>query len=177
MPSAPQPTAARIKFLMSILRGDLPRSRSLSSQPYSLFPIPYSLFPIPYSLFPIPYSLSPSRRQSEHHLVIESHEPIQLALEQPFLIAVHTESLRPILEIHRRTDPVALHPLGPQLRHVGRKRAHRRQRGHIVDAPVRRFDGFERLGVDARDRAGRPRVLRPEARLDRRIVDDPVDLG
>src|SRR5262252_6640254 len=92
----------------------------------------------------------PFTSQIYHNLIIEPYESIELGLEEPFLIAVHSESLWPVLEIDRRADPIALHPLRAQLRHIGRKRAHRRQRRHVINASVCRLDRLEGRGVLAR---------------------------
>ena len=78
---------------------------------------------------------------------------MELALEQPLLIAVRAESLRRILEVGRRTDPEALHAPRAQLGHVGGACAHRRQHRRIVDARGRRFERLVDLRLEARRRA------------------------
>ena len=54
-------------------------------------------------------------REIGNDIPVEPDEAEQLALQQPFLIAVRAETLGAILDIHRRTDAVALHPLGAQV--------------------------------------------------------------
>src|SRR6185503_922136 len=71
-------------------------------------------------------------RQVHHHVVLEPHEPVQLSLEDPFLIAVGAETFRAILRVQRRPDAIALYALGPNLRFVARPRAHRRQHVDVV---------------------------------------------
>src|SRR6185503_11800421 len=53
---------------------------------------------------------------------VEFHETGQLALEDPLLVAVRAEALWTVLDVERRADAEALHPLGTQVGHVGRAR-------------------------------------------------------
>src|SRR6202007_2253348 len=75
---------------------------------------------------------SASHREVDDDVVIEADGAMELAFENAFLIAVRAESFRAVLRIERRTDPITLHPLRAQIRHVGRARAHRRQRDRVV---------------------------------------------
>jgi hypothetical protein len=45
--------------------------------------------------------------QTRHNVPVEAHEPMQLALEQAFLVAVRTEAFRSVFDIRGRPDPEA----------------------------------------------------------------------
>src|SRR5437588_8805530 len=62
---------------------------------------------------------SPRSRQLGDDVVVEADKSVQLALENPLLVAVRAEAFRAVLDIERRADAVALHPLRAQVRHVG----------------------------------------------------------
>jgi hypothetical protein len=50
-------------------------------------------------------------REIRHDVPVEADEAVQLALEQPLLIAVRAEAFRRVLEVDRRADAEALHAL------------------------------------------------------------------
>src|SRR5438874_9741655 len=105
-------------------------------------------------------------------VVMETHEAIELALDNPLLIAVRAESFRPVLDVERRPDAVALDPFRPQVRHVGRAGAHRGKGHRLVIFLHRRLDDLESLEVEARAAGAGTDVALGPPYFDRRIVDD-----
>src|SRR5262249_26579535 len=108
-------------------------------------------------------SLRPRDRRDD--FPVEADEAVQLALEQPLLIAVRAEALRRVLEAGRRADAEALDAPRAKLRHVGRARAHHGQRRRVVDLRAGGLERLERLGVELRVGAGGALVLAGEAHL------------
>src|SRR5207253_3111540 len=88
------------------------------------------------------------------NFVLEPDESVQLAFDDPLLIAVRAESLRAVLDVERRADAVALHPFAAQLRHICRARAHCRQSDGAVDLLRRRLGDLEAFVVEPRAGGG-----------------------
>src|SRR5438477_9618389 len=99
-------------------------------------------------------------------------EPVQLAFEDAFLIAVRTEPLGAILDIEAWSDPVTLDTLRAQICHIRGAGAHRRQRHRLVILLHHRFDGLERFEIEPRAAGAGPDIALRPANIDRRIVDD-----
>ena len=56
-------------------------------------------------------------REVRDHVVVETDEAIEFALEDPFLVAVRGEALGTILDVGHRPDTETLHALRAQVRH------------------------------------------------------------
>src|SRR5262245_14738396 len=95
---------------------------------------------------------------------------MQLRLQDALLIAVRAEAPRSVLRVYGWADAEALHSFRAEKRHVGRARAHRRQRRRIVDAPNGGLDRLVRLRIESPNDARRTREARRIAYLDRRVV-------
>src|SRR5262249_4899218 len=89
-------------------------------------------------------------RERLHHVPLEAHEPVELRLENPLLVAVRAEALGAVLFVGGGTHAVALHALAAEKRHVGGRGDHCGQRLRGVMLGDRGLDDGERLVVDPR---------------------------
>src|SRR5437764_3699098 len=67
--------------------------------------------------------------------------------EDPLLVAMGAEALGRVFDVDGGSDSVAVHSFGSEERHIGGSRAHLRDGDHVVNFPVRSFDGPIGVGV------------------------------